>query len=74
MLTRRRFTQLTAALAVTSRLRAQSPAPLITAAEIAKIDHDRILLVDVFAKTTRQTPKHVIDACKSRLRIYDRGE
>jgi len=43
MLTRRRFTQLTAALAVTSRLRAQSPAPLITAAEIAKLDHDRIL-------------------------------
>jgi len=41
MLTRRRFTQLTAALALTSRLRAQ--APVITAAEIAKLDHDRIL-------------------------------
>ncbi len=41
---------------------------------IYRIDHDRILLVDVFAKTTRQTPKHVIDACKARLRTYDRGE
>lgn len=43
MLTRRRFTQLTAAAAFATRLRAQSPAPLITAAEIAKLDHDRIL-------------------------------
>jgi hypothetical protein len=43
MLTRRRFTQLTAALALGSRLRAQPPAPLITPEEIAKIDHDRIL-------------------------------
>lgn len=41
---------------------------------IYRIDHDRILLVDVFAKTTQQTPKHIIDACKSRLRRYDRNE
>jgi hypothetical protein len=44
MLTRRRFTQLTAALALAPRLRAQSTAPLITAAEIARLDHHRILL------------------------------
>lgn len=43
MLTRRRFTQLTAALALAPRLRAQSSAPLITAAEIATLDHNRIL-------------------------------
>jgi len=43
MLTRRRFTQLTAAATFAARLRAQSPAPLITTAEIARLDHDRIL-------------------------------
>ena len=41
---------------------------------IYRIDHDRILLVDVFPKTAQQTPKHVIAACKARLKIYDRGE
>jgi phage-related protein len=41
---------------------------------IYRIDPDRILLVDVFAKTTRGTPKYVIDSCKARLRTYDRGE
>jgi hypothetical protein len=41
MLTRRRFTQLTAALALAPRLRAQTP--LITPSEIARLDHDRIL-------------------------------
>lgn len=51
MLTRRRFTQAAAALVITPQLRALSPQlravapgqPLITSAEIAKIDHDRIL-------------------------------
>ena len=44
MLTRRRFAQTAAALAVAPRLRALTPAvPLITAAEVAKIDRDRIL-------------------------------
>ena len=41
---------------------------------IYRVDHDRILIIDVFAKTTRQTPKHVIDACRARLSRYDRGE
>ena len=41
---------------------------------IYRIDHDRILLVDVFAKTTQQTPKHVIEACGARLGIYDRNK
>jgi len=44
MLTRRRFAQTAAALAVVPRLNALAPAaPLITAAEVAKIDHARIL-------------------------------
>jgi phage-related protein len=41
---------------------------------IYRIDRNHVLVVDVFAKTTRQTPKNVIDACKARLVTYDRGE
>ena len=38
---------------------------------IYRIDVRAILIVDVFAKTTRQTPQRVIDACKQRLGIFD---
>jgi phage-related protein len=38
---------------------------------VYRIDDDAILIAEVFAKTTRQTPKQVIDACKRRLRLYD---
>ena len=38
---------------------------------VYRIDDDRILIVTVFAKTTRQTPKRVFDSCKKRLRDYD---
>jgi phage-related protein len=38
---------------------------------IYRIDEDRILIVDVFAKKTRTTPKPVISACKARLKRYD---
>lgn len=44
---------------------------------VYRIDTDAIILVDVFAKTTRATPKHVIEQCRRRLRLYDeisRGE
>lgn len=37
---------------------------------IYRIDADAIVLVEVFAKKTRATPKKVIDKCKSRLRAY----
>jgi Alginate lyase len=45
MIDRRRFTLSAAALALTPQLRALAPtaAPLITAKEVARIDHDRIL-------------------------------
>ncbi|MBX9929412.1 MAG: type II toxin-antitoxin system RelE/ParE family toxin [Gemmatimonadaceae bacterium] len=36
-----------------------------------RLDIDAIVLLEVFAKKTPQTPKHVIDTCKSRLRRYD---
>jgi len=38
---------------------------------IYRIDADAILIVDVFAKATEQTPKRVIDECKRRLKHYD---
>lgn len=41
---------------------------------IYRIDRSRVLIVDVFAKTNQKTPKHVIDACKTRLAVFDRGE
>jgi phage-related protein len=34
------------------------------------IDSDAIVILDVFAKTTQQTPKPVIDTCRKRLHLY----
>lgn len=31
---------------------------------------EAVVMLDVFNKTTRQTPRSVIDACKQRLRDY----
>jgi phage-related protein len=36
-----------------------------------RIDADVILIVEVFEKTTRATPKRTLDLCKKRLRDYD---
>ena len=38
---------------------------------IHRIDSDAIVILEVFSKKTQKTPKHVIDACKKRLRQYD---
>ena len=38
---------------------------------VYRIDADAIIILEVFAKTTNQTPKRVIEACKRRLRGYD---
>jgi phage-related protein len=38
---------------------------------IYRIDEDAILIVEVFNKTTRATPKNVIEVCKKRLSKYD---
>jgi phage-related protein len=35
------------------------------------IDPDAIVILEVFGKTTRQTPQSVIDTCKRRLKHYD---
>ena len=37
---------------------------------IYHIDNDAIVILDVFPKTTQQTPKPIIDTCKTRLRLY----
>lgn len=38
---------------------------------IYRVDPDAILILDVFSKKTRRTPKRVIEACKQRLARYD---
>lgn len=36
-----------------------------------RLDEDAVVILEVFAKKTGQTPKHVIDTCKVRLKRYD---
>jgi phage-related protein len=38
---------------------------------IYRIDDDAILILAVFSKSTRTTPKGVIESCKKRLKNYD---
>lgn len=38
---------------------------------IYRIDSDAIVIVDVFAKRTGQTPQSVINRCQRRPRAYD---
>jgi phage-related protein len=38
---------------------------------VYRIDHDAVLIADVFEKRTEQTPERVIDACRNRLQEYD---
>jgi phage-related protein len=41
---------------------------------IYRVDGDAIVIAEVFAKTTNQTPKHIINACQRRLRLYDEAQ
>ncbi len=38
---------------------------------VYRIDEDTIVILHVFEKKTRKTPKSVIDRCKERLASYD---
>jgi phage-related protein len=38
---------------------------------IYRIDSDAIVILEVFSKKSRATPKTIIDVCKRRLREYD---
>jgi phage-related protein len=35
------------------------------------VDADAIVILDVFSKSTRRTPRTVIEQCKARLRSFD---
>jgi phage-related protein len=41
---------------------------------IYRIDDDAVVLVEVFNKTKRATPKAVIEICQKRLARYDREQ
>src|SRR5438105_15797857 len=38
---------------------------------VYRLDADAVVIADVFAKATRQTPKQVIKTCRRRLAKYD---
>lgn len=38
---------------------------------VYRLDEDAVVVLEVFSKKTRQTPRHVIDTCKARLKRYD---
>jgi phage-related protein len=38
---------------------------------VYRIDPDAIVIVEVFAKESQKTPRHVIAACRRRLNDYD---
>jgi phage-related protein len=38
---------------------------------IHRIDPDSIVILDIFDKKTRETPKRVIDDCQNRIRQYE---
>lgn len=38
---------------------------------VYRLDTDAVIILDVFQKKTRTTPKRVIAACRKRLRNYD---
>jgi phage-related protein len=41
---------------------------------IYRIDDDAIAIIEVFSKTTRTTPKSVIEVCQKRLAQYDQDQ
>jgi len=38
---------------------------------VYRIDSDAIVILEVFGKKSRETPRSVIDACKRRIKEYD---
>jgi phage-related protein len=39
---------------------------------VVRVDADEIVVVDIFPKKTRSTPKELIRACRERLRAFDK--
>jgi phage-related protein len=40
---------------------------------VYRLDSDAVLIAEVFAKTSQQTPKSIIDTCQQRLSLYDKA-
>jgi phage-related protein len=40
---------------------------------VYRLDVDAVVIAAVFNKTTRETPGHIIETCRRRLSLYDRG-
>ena len=40
---------------------------------IYKMDSDAIVILEVFAKKTRETPRDVIERCQKRLKLYEQA-
>jgi phage-related protein len=38
---------------------------------IYRLDPDAVVILDVFRKTTRRTPRRVIETCRTRLKRYE---
>ncbi len=38
---------------------------------VLRVDSDAVVILEVFSKKTRATPRSVIDVCKSRIKRYD---
>ena len=38
---------------------------------VYRLDPDAVIILEVFAKKTRATPKTIIDTCQKRIRDYD---
>jgi len=38
---------------------------------VYRIDHDAIVILEVFEKKTQKTPRKVIENCKRRIQLYD---
>jgi phage-related protein len=38
---------------------------------VYRIDHDAIVILEVFEKKTEKTPREVMETCKRRIRLYD---
>jgi len=53
-------------------LRINDPSTRVTWRIMYRIDHDAIVIAEVFAKQSRATPKNVIDVVRKRLERYDR--
>ena len=38
---------------------------------ICRLDADAVVIAEVFSKKAKQTPRHVLDTCRRRLKRYD---